>query len=541
MAQDTVVLEGSERPAPAGAQLVGTAPDTDTLELTIVVRRRASIPASTGIGPRVSREDFAAQFGADPADIAAVTDYANAQSLTVESTDVARRAVIVSGTMGQMRAAFGAVVDVYQQEGQTFRARTGTLTIPTNLEGVIEGIFGLDERPQARSRLRRLPVRGGGKIAFAMVNNVSYSPTQVAALYQFPAGTGAGQTIGIVELGGGYSQTDLTNYFSGLGISPGPTVLAVSVDGGKNAPSGDPNSADGEVLLDIEVAGAIAPASTIAVYFAPNTTRGFLDAITMAIHDTTNKPSVISISWGGAESTYTGQALQQYDQAFQDAQALGVTICVASGDDGSEDNQTDGQAHVDFPASSPNVLACGGTNLQSSNGTITAETVWNEGAGNGASGGGVSETFPLPSYQTNAGVPPSVNPSAFVGRGVPDVCGDADPATGYNVLVDGNAIVVGGTSAVAPRWAALITLINQQMGTPVGFINPTIYQSAGSFNDITQGNNGAYSAGPGWDACSGLGSPMGMAVLQALQQAVSTPAQPSPAPPDPSLPSNDLT
>ena len=538
MAQDTVVFAGSERPAPEGAQLIGTAPDTDTLELTIVVRRRAPAPASTGSRARMSREDFAAQFGADPAAISAVTQYAAAQGLTVESTDEARRVAVLSGTMGQMRAAFGAVVDVYLKDGQTFRARTGTLTIPADLEGVIEGIFGLDERPQARSRLRRLPVEMDGSIAPRAAQNVSYSPLDVAALYQFPQATGAGQTIGIIELGGGYSQTDLSNYFSGLGISPGPAVVAVPVDGGSNAPAGDPNSADGEVLLDIEVAGAIASGANFAVYFAPNTTRGFLDAITTAVHDTTNKPNVISISWGGAENTYTGQALQQYDQAFQDAKTLGVTICVASGDDGSNDNQTDGQAHVDFPASSPNVLACGGTNLQGSNGTINAETVWNEGAGNGASGGGVSETFPLPAYQANAGVPTSVNASGFVGRGVPDVAGDADPATGYNVLVDGSAIVVGGTSAVAPLWAALIALINQQIGTPVGFINPAIYQSSGSFNDITQGNNGAYSAGPGWDACTGLGSPIGTAVLQALQQAATAgqgpTGQPSPVPPGPS-------
>ena len=527
MAQDTVVLTGSERPAPADAQFVGTAPDTDTLELTIVVRRRAPVPAGTGLGARMSREAFATQYGADPADADAVAQYASGQGLTVESTDLARRAVMVSGTLAQMRAAFGAVVDVYSQYGATFRARTGTLTVPVSLKGVIEGIFGLDERPQARSRLRRLPDPGNARIAERAAGNVSYTPGEVAAFYQFPAGDGTGQTIGIIELGGGYSQTDLTNYFSGLGISPGPTVEAVAVDGGSNAPAGDPNSADGEVLLDIEVAGAIAPAATIAVYFAPNTTRGFLDAITTAIHDTKRKPNVISISWGGAEATYTGQALQQYDQAFQDAKALGVTVCVASGDDGSNDNQTDGLAHVDFPASSPNVLACGGTNLQGSNGFITAETVWNEGQGNGASGGGVSETFALPDYQANAGVPPSVNAPGFVGRGVPDVCGDADPATGYNVLVDGSAIVVGGTSAVAPLWAALITLINQQIGMPVGFVNATLYQNAGSFNDITQGNNGAYSAGPGWDACSGLGSPIGTAVLKALQPAGSVPPGPS--------------
>jgi kumamolisin len=208
------------------------------------------------------------------------------------------------------------------------------------------------------------------------------------------------------------------------------------------------------------------------------------------------------------------------DEAFQSAAAMGVSVCVAAGDDGSTDGVTDGLNHVDFPASSPNVLACGGTELVASGDSITSETVWNELANNeGATGGGISDVFPLPSWQNGAGVPPSANPSKNVGRGVPDVTGDADPTTGYVTRVDGNPDVIGGTSAVAPLWAALIALINQSIGKPVGFINPLLYQDAATardLNDITSGNNGAYSAGPGWDACSGLGSPIGAQVATAL-------------------------
>jgi len=272
------------------------------------------------------------------------------------------------------------------------------------------------------------------------------------------------------------------------------------------------------VLLDIEVVGAIAPSAKIAVYFAPNTDQGFLDAITTAVHDSVRKPSVVSISWGGAESTWTAQSLTAYDQAFQDAGLLGVTVCCASGDDGSADGVTDGAAHVDFPASSPNVLACGGTRLVSSNGKITSEVVWNSGGGNGASGGGVSDNFPLPAYQAAANVPVSVNPTHFKGRGVPDVAGDADPATGYQIRVDGKSAVFGGTSAVAPLWAALIALINQQLGKHVGFLNTALYtKGASGLHDITSGTNGAYNAGTAWDACTGLGSPSGQALLTALK------------------------
>jgi kumamolisin len=273
-------------------------------------------------------------------------------------------------------------------------------------------------------------------------------------------------------------------------------------------------------MLDIEVAGAVAPGAKIAVYFAPNTDSGFLDAINQAVNDKTNNPAVISISWGGPESTWTSQSLQSYNSALQAASAVGVTVCIAAGDNGATDGVDDGLDHVDFPASSPYALACGGTHLVGSGTTITSEVVWNDLPNNGATGGGVSATFPLPTWQANANVPSSVNPGNFVGRGVPDVAGDADPFTGYQIDVDGSDIVVGGTSAVAPLWAGLIAGFNSSLKTSVGYLNPTLYQTvavaAGTFHDITSGNNDGYSAGPGWDACSGWGSPNGAAILQSL-------------------------
>ena len=512
MANEKVELKGSHRPAPPGAEVVGTPASDEIVQLTVVVRRRNPLPPP-GTAPILSRDQFAQTYGADPSDVRTLVEFAADQGLAVASIDLARRSVWLSGTVAQMTQAFGAEMKLYSQNNRTFRGRSGTLKIPSDLSGIIEGLFGFDQRQQARTRFR---VRSSAAQPLAAEAS-SYSPPQVAQLYQFPQGaTGAGQTIALIELGGGYQQSDLTTFFSNLGINP-PTVTAISVDSATNQPTGDPNSADAEVLLDIEVSGAVAPGAAIAVYFAPNTTQGFLDAITTAVHDQTTNPNVISISWGGAESTWTSQAMQSYDQAFQDAVALGVMVCTASGDDGSEDDQTDGQAHVDFPSSSPNVLSCGGTTLESSNGTIQSEVVWNDGSGNGASGGGVSETFPLPAYQQSANVPASVN-TGHVGRGVPDVAGDADPDTGYNVEVDGQAIVVGGTSAVAPLWAGLIALLNQQLGKSVGFLNNSIYGalSTTGFNDIVSGNNGAYSAGPGWDACTGWGSPIGTALLGGL-------------------------
>ena len=292
-------------------------------------------------------------------------------------------------------------------------------------------------------------------------SGTSYTPAQVAELYYYPTGhDGTGECIALLELGGGFNPTDLKNYWKQVGLSNTPTVTAVPVGNGSNSP-GDPDGADGEVMLDIEVSGSIAPGSKIVVYFAENTDAGFLNAITTAIHDSTNAPSILSISWGGPESSWTQQAMTSMDEAFQSAAAMGVTVLVAAGDDGSTDGVTDGEQHVDFPSSSPNVLACGGTKLVGSWAQRSAAKSSGNEAGRttkaqpeAASGG----FFALPSYQSSAGVPASSNPQGFAGRGVPDVAGDADPTTGYNTLVDGQSGVIGGTSAVAPLWAGLIAL-----------------------------------------------------------------------------------
>jgi kumamolisin len=282
------------------------------------------------------------------------------------------------------------------------------------------------------------------------------------------------------------------------------------VDHGKNSPTGSADGPDGEVMLDIEVVGAIAPEARIVCYFAPNTDAGFLDAVTTAIHDATNKPSVISISWGGAESTWTAQAKTAMDDAFQAAASMGITVCVAAGDTGSSDGVNDGADHVDFPASSPYALACGGTTLEASATAISAETVWNDGSTGGATGGGISSFFPAPAYQTGLSAERTAGAATPLSmRGVPDVAGDADPETGYQVRIDGTDTVIGGTSAVAPLWAGLIARINQINGTPAGYLQPKLYQNPQALRDVTVGNNGDFAATEGWDACTGLGSPNG--------------------------------
>ena len=513
-----VALSGSMRVAKPGSTLVGPTDSGQLVEVSIVLKQRHELKLDALQGRILSHDEFASAYGAEPQQVERVKAFARDNGLEVidEPDEVARRTVKVRGTVANLEKAFSVELNDYSHPAGAFRGRVGEIQVTPDVADVIQGVFGLDNRPQAVPHFRYRSVTG----AAAAAASTSYSPVQVAQLYSFPnsttgaAGvTGAGQTIGIIELGGGYNPDDITSYFDSLDLAP-PTVTDVFVDGGTNSPT-NANSADAEVCLDIEVAGAVAPGAKIVVYFCPNTSQGFQDALSTAVHDSTNNPSVVSISWGGPESTWTSALTTSFDQVAQEAAALGVTITVAAGDSGSTDGLTDGENHVDFPASSPHVLGCGGTTLLSSSSTgtaiISSETVWNDGSSGGATGGGFSDVFTIPGYQAAV--------DGQTGRGVPDVAGDADPDTGYNILVDGEQGVVGGTSAVAPLWAGLVALLNQQLNTRLGYLNPVLYALTApdnGLNDITSGNNGAYSAGPGWDPATGLGSPIGTALAQLL-------------------------
>ena len=514
-AQTRVPLAGSEKAAyPVASTSVKAS--RKAMTVSVLVRPKTVLDAKTlgRPGMRLSRAQYAKLHGPDPASVKLVRAFAGEYGLKAELPAApGRRTIHLTGPESAVAEAFGVQLTQAQTESGPLRLRQGAILLPEMLCGHVQAVLGLDNRPQASPHFR---------VAVPHATNISYTPPQVAALYGFPADvSAAGQTIGLIELGGGYRAADLTAYFKTLG-RPAPRVTSVLVDGGKNKP-GKASGADGEVMLDIEVAASVAPGAAIVVYFAPNTDQGFLDAVSTAVHDTANKPSVISISWGGPESSWTAQASSALDAACQAAAAVGVTITVACGDNGSTDGVADGGNHVDFPASSPYVLACGGTKLEGTTSgvaEITSEVVWNELAANeGATGGGVSNLFPLPSWQKNLKVPASAD--AAGGRGTPDVAGDADPSTGYTIRVDGETTVIGGTSAVAPLWAGLVALANAVNGSSAGYLNPTLYAAAGGagkpFRDITQGNNGAFSAGVGWDPCCGLGSPVGARIVTALK------------------------
>ncbi|HEY1823295.1 MAG TPA: S53 family peptidase [Trebonia sp.] len=538
---ELVPLPGSDRSELQGAAPVSTPLDTSqVITVTVLLRRRAQVPTELVQGPQtITTSELGERYGADPADAQLVAEVLGTYGLAVTEFHLESRRLKVSGTIAALQEAFGTTltsVTSPHPDGSgnvQHRYRTGSLSVPARLSGIITAVLGLDDRPQARAQFRRAPAFGSRTTAAdsdddtpdkkkaSQATGAPLTAPQVASFYQFPAGTdGTGQAVAIIELGGGYSASDLSTYFSGLGLSV-PSVTAVGVDGGSNSPG---QSADAEVELDIEVVGGVAPGAVQYVYFADNTDQGFIDAISQAVHATPT-PIVISISWGQSEDQWSAQTRTAMDQAFADAATLGVTVTVAAGDNGSSDDPSEQtQVHCDFPASSPNALACGGTKLigNTSSFAITSEVVWNELASNeGAGGGGVSDAFPVPSYQANAGVPTSTS-GGKTGRGVPDVAGNADPVTGYLVVVDGQREPIGGTSAVAPLWAGLIARLAQATGKRFGLLQPMLYAGVApnvaqpGFNDIVKGDNGAYKAGPGWDACTGLGSPNGAALLTLL-------------------------
>ncbi|WP_375383626.1 protease pro-enzyme activation domain-containing protein [uncultured Sphingomonas sp.] len=498
-------LPGSEHAAPHGMQVSGRVAGNDLITVSVYLRPEETEPvaadAATAVHSRATLRQVRDE--AQAANIAAVTAFAAKAGLDVTEVDAAQRRVQLRGSASALEAAFGTELHQYERDGATYRGREGTLSVPGNVAESILAVLGLDATPVATPKF--VPHRG-------TTQPRGFLPTEVAALYGVGGWNAAGQCIGIIELGGGYTAADNEAAFKTMGL-PVPDIVAIGIDGASNSP-GDTSGADGEVALDIQVAGGVALGAKLAVYFAPNTSQGFADAISQAVHDETNKPSVLSISWGGPESGWTGQAIAAMSAAFRDAATLGVTVTAASGDSLATDGASDGKAHVDYPASDPLVLGCGGTHVTASAGKRHGETVWKSNGG--GTGGGVSALFVKPDYQAAVNVPAAG--TAKGGRGVPDVAGDADPDSGYRIVTGGQTGLIGGTSAVAPLWAGITAALNARRTTPVGQMHAALYGTPAACHDVTKGDNRSgtvgYEAARGWDPCTGLGSPNGPSLVK---------------------------
>jgi kumamolisin len=505
-----IVLPGSHR-ADFGGELVGKPGSNETIQVVFHLRRKRALHMHGlfAAGLFLPRQVLEAQFGQSEDDLAAVLEFANDYGLWRDNIEREKRLVTFHASLRVIEHAFKVSLELRNQNGRVHRVRTGPIYLPRSLVGIVTGVFGLDDRPQASPHLVR-----SRSFERSIFKPNAFDGQQLAQIYDFPQGDGSGRTIALIELGGAVFTPDLETFFQQLRL-PLPQIKDISVNGGLTLPGVDP-AADGEVTLDVEVAGAVAPKANILIYHAPNDDVGFLQAVLTAVHDGVNSPDVISISWGQAESGWTQQMMTAMDDAFQSAAAIGISVFVAAGDDGANDNQNDGRAHVDFPASSPFVTACGGTTLLVSN--ARQESVWNDGNGS-ATGGGISDFFERPPYQAGITMPPNLATSK-TGRGLPDVSAVADPQTGYAVYLHGVWQVFGGTSAVAPLLAAMTLRFAQALGHRVGLLNTRIYGGNANtvFNDVVSGNNSCdgitgYSAAPGWDAVTGFGSPKGQSLL----------------------------
>lgn len=543
-ASKSEVVQGSRRVVLPGAKALGPANEHAVIDVLVKVRRKKEVgKLDERPNAVMSRDAVGSGYGATAADLKTVVDTFQKLGLKVVWTDAATRSVDLSGTVAEMEKAFQVKLFDYQHPDGNYRGRVGDVFVPAALNGIVTGVFGLDDRRVARRRRRHHEVHAGAAKNPSSVPSSWYLPQMLGARYNFPPGDGSGEAAGVLEFGGGYFPADLHRFCGLAGVSQ-PTVVPISVDGTSTSAK---DGAEGEVMLDIEVIAGVCPKSTIAVYFAHWGEKGWIKALDAAVHDTKNKPSVISASWGSPEDTgvWTGQAMTEINETLKDAAMAGVTVCVAAGDDGSSDADQDGHAHVDFPSSSPYALAVGGTTIPKKTAPLP-DVVWFEGDGlrqpnnpnSGSTGGGVSAVFQRPAWQKGISIT-SVNPGAIVGRVIPDVAANADwTASPYLLCVDGGSEPNGGTSAASPLVAALIMLINAQLGgsSTVGYLTPLLYQSgaggrplgASACTDIVSGGNksakaGGYTAQQGYDAASGWGTPNGMKLKQAIAS-VGTPA-----------------
>jgi kumamolisin len=533
MAEGRVELPGSQRPPPTGAQRVGSANPSDEVEVTITLRGPALPAADDVTGPPVDPDTFAARYGASPDDAAQVKAELEKFGLDVYDVSLASRSMHVRGTVAQLDAAFGVTLDTYQSRSQgLFRGRTGSIHVPELLDGIVTGVFGLDDRRMARRKTA----------APAPAVSAPLTPADLESRYQFPPGDAAGQTVAIAEFGGAYFASDVQAFCQKYNravpavtpVSAGyPLLTLQQIEQLPQAEQQQVLDASGEVMMDAEIVAALCPAADISVYFAPWNQKGWIDLLNAAA-GLRPLPVALSISWGEAEDSpdWSGSAVQEINQRLQAAAMIGMTVCAASGDDGAGDQMQDGRGHVNFPATSPFVLSVGGTMLT---GTPPQEVVWwgapgdRSVEGGGSSGGGVSTIFPRPAWQTVR--VQSLNAGSIDGRVVPDVSALAGEPL-YDLILLGEDAPNGGTSAATPLWAALLARVaaTRPAGQQARFVTPLLYaagaggQPAGQTvcADITSGNNrspgipNGYAAGPGYDAVTGWGTPIGTAVQQLL-------------------------
>lgn len=500
-----VPVRGSERrPSQEIGHVVAIDPQ-EQLTITISLKPGQPIPEFNQghLHPHerklYEREDFWELYRADSKSIEVVVDFAHQHGLTIICADALKRIVVVRGTVQNLSQAFGVYLTWEVTDDKRFRSLHGPIYLPRDVSKHVKAVFGFDDRPPNSTGLPRPNL--GNSVPFPPYSRFA---TEVSQIYQFPPGDGTGQVIGLLQFGGGYQTADLAPYFAAVTAGQIPSISAVSINGQINSPGKDQDR-DREVTMDLQIASAVAPGAKFVVYFSDWSAAGIEAALNYAVNDSVNKPTVISCSWGWPENDsafWSDQSISLIEQHLCCAAHLNITVLFGSGDTGTDDGCL-------YPSSSAYSLAVGGTSLP----TLDTESVWNSYNGY-ATGGGISSKVAPVAWQSGLS---SGDGNALTGRGLPDVSACADPGTGYRFYFKQGWTTGGGTSAATPLWAGLIARLNQNKAMQLGFINPLIYGALKStFHDITSGNNGAFRAQPGWDCCTGWGTPNGNAISAAL-------------------------
>ncbi|MBI1312062.1 hypothetical protein GC176_12280 [bacterium] len=548
---------------------------------------RAGAAACSFVSRDTSLSELANLYAPADADIELVRMFAEEHHLDVVDVSNLRHDVVLEGTAADLSAAFKVQLAQYEHDRGSYRAHDEAIHLPDELVDKVEAVLGLDDIPcYDRNFAAQLDAMVGTGTASGLP---LMNPLDVADYYQFPEDSkGAGQRIAILEFGGGFYLEDINRFLKELGLSARAKINWIGLSGGWNqqmdrqklAEITEAVNQDGEaaimkygsdfgewshmleVTMDIELVAALAPEAEIDVYFVGGGTQEFRLALYALAGDRNSaggqditRPTVITDSWGKTESGYKAGDLNSLNDPLKQLHASGITVCCASGDFGSVGLPPNPAspatcANVCFPASSPYVLACGGTILTDQNVQTDGEVAWNEHI-NGfhlASTGGISGHFNQPEWQSDANVPSPgdlkgsgtwLSPSAhsnpdFRGRGVPDVAASADLAKGYRIILGGVATAGGGTSAAAPLWASLLACINQKCGASLSNVNARLYQAIGTnaFRQAMSGDNCVSHAdipfysvraqsdpASGWNACTGLGSPVGTMLIEFLSDA----------------------
>jgi kumamolisin len=554
---------------PKKARLLGWLSADRMVDFTIVLSRRTSLPPAEqvstrraadgqqagsnkslrpGMGPKkpsthLTHAELWQTYGPAADCVEMIESFARRFGLEITEMPPQRRSIRLRGRAADVARAFKTRFAEFEMDRCRFFAAVREPRTPARWKTRVEAVLGLHNLPRSAPRRRSMAHR---QPAVLRVN-------ELAQTYGFPAHLdGAGQTIGLIEFGGGFRRHDIAEFCRRMGVDQ-PRITVVKVGSGANRPASrkkigefldaasgtvrlsaeamqEPGFEDGqgtvEVTMDLEIVAALVPRAHIVVYFAAPTEQGLYHAINRAVHDRRHRPSVLSISWSVPEQSLPAGEVQAIESVLCEAAHLGITVCASTGDSGALNGAAHGKPSVNYPASSPHCLACGGTSRRADARGTMLEVVWNatHHGIHGASGGGVSVCFPRPRWQELARVPAA--PNGRRGRGLPDVAGLADPRYGCEMWIAGRPFASAGTSCVAPLWAALIARYNQGLGRRCGYLNPQLYrlgeqqtsarQQKKGLRPVTRGNNGFYRAGKGWNPCAGYGTPRGEQLLAHL-------------------------